>query len=144
MMPKERSPHSIRLMSTVSAYSAMFWIRSSSLRCISLAYMAVQLYLGKFLGNRSSLRWFSSRSHNSTTLLQWDTRMTLRNRTGVSNFTESRKASFIKSLASWLSAGSRVGIFAKREYQRLSCSFCELKSPGSSAVITTRPASAPV
>jgi len=53
-----------------------------------------------------------ARSSSLTTLLEWDTRVVVRRKTGVSNRSESSKASLMKSFASWLSAGSSMGTLA--------------------------------
>ncbi len=108
------------------------------------ALEAVQLYLAGLRGKGPTSLPEAWRSPRVTTLLECEVRMTVRTSTGVSKRSDSWMAVTTKSLASWLSAGSRSGIFMRRAYQRLSCSFCELNSPGSSAVTTTSPASAPV
>ena len=46
--------------------------------------------------------------------LEWETRVVVRSMTGVSNFSLSSKANRVKSLASWLSLGSSMGILANR------------------------------
>ena len=44
-------------------------------------------------------------------LLPWFTRTVVRSMKGVSNCSDSSKARLVKSLHSWLSAGSSMGIF---------------------------------
>jgi len=91
-----------------------------------------------------SLTGGSIRSPVSTTLLLWHILVVSLRRTGVSNRSEMSKAALVKSRHSWLSDGSSMGTLACRAYHRLSCSFWELESPGSSAETMTRPPFTPM
>ncbi len=66
-------------------------------------------------------------------------RVVVRYSTGVLNSSLTSKAILTQSLASWLSVGSMTGTLANLPNWRLSCSFCELCCPGSSAVTMTNP-----
>ena len=70
--------------------------------------------------------------------------MVMRKMTGVSYFSEISNAALVKSFASRLSEGSITGILALTAVRRVSCSFCELNTDGSSATAMTSPALTPV
>ncbi len=64
--------------------------------------------------------------------------------TGVSYFSLNSYANLTNSFASELSDGSKTGILAALATALVSCSFCELYSPGSSATIITSPPFTPI
>ena len=70
--------------------------------------------------------------------------MVVRSITGVSYFSLSSNAYFVKSFASWLSDGSTTGIMAVLATSLESCSFCDEYIPGSSAATSTIPPFTPV
>ena len=89
----------------------MACVRFSTSTRLARAFIGTMTYLrGRW---RISVRSAAfTGSSIRTTLLECDTRVVVLRKTGVSNFSESSKASLMKSFASWLSAGSSMGIFA--------------------------------
>ena len=73
----------------------------------------------------------------------WLVRVVRRIMTGTWNFSDSSNAFTVMSYASCESAGSRRSARANFARLRLSCSFCELCMPGSSAETRTKPPSGP-
>ena len=140
---------SIRLNGKVSANLATSWMRCSTTGRRRRAWAGIETY---FSGLRGNFGWASGsalsagigRSPSSTALVEWQIRVVSRSKTGVSNRSLRSKAATVRSLASWLSLGSRQGILASLAKARLSCSFWLECMPGSSAETTTSPASAPV
>ena len=105
----------MRLCGNVSANSANFPMRSSIMGRRRRAQPAVATNLR---GSRNIRPAAASSprcgSHSSTGDDECDTRITVRKITGSSNCSLSASATPTKSLASWLSAGSSIGILASR------------------------------
>ncbi len=109
-----------------------------------MALAGTMTYLAGLRGKGLVSAGRSRRSPSSTALVEWQTRVVSRSRTGVSKRSERSKAAMVRSLASWLSDGSRQGTRANLAKLRLSCSFWLECMEGSSALTMTSPASMPV
>ena len=122
--------------------SESFCMRSSTTTCLTRALAGIMTYLAIL---RSYARLgVSCRSSNSTRLCECATRVVMRRMTGVSYFSDSSNASLVNSFASALSDGSKTGTCALTAVRRVSCSFCEENTDGSSATAMTRPPFTPV
>ncbi len=86
-------------------------MRFSTVLRISLAHSGTGTKRAGFFSS-AMVRGLVCRSLNLTMLREWLTRVVVRKITGVLNCSESSMPSFTKSRASWLSAGSRMGILA--------------------------------
>ena len=141
MMPSFLLPSSMRLTANPFASSERRCMRSSTTVCRTRALAGIMTYFAIFLsyGRRGTF----SRSPSSTRLCECATRVVRRRMTGVSYVSESEKASFANSFASALSEGSSTGTCALTAVRRVSCSFCEEKTDGSSATAMTSPRSRP-
>ena len=110
-MPSERSPHSIRFPSHVSANSRNAFVRSSTTTWRRFAFTgSITHFAGSGVnpgGNAGPVG-----SSRRTTPLAWEIRVVVRRKTGVSYFSESSNASRVNSFASKESDGSSMGIFA--------------------------------
>ena len=111
MIPSDRSPHSMRFPSNVSANSRSARIRSSTntwrLRALvgSITHLAGS-------STKPSGTAGGSTSPRTTAEVAWETRVVVRRKTGTSNRSESEKASLVYALASAESEGSSIGILA--------------------------------
>ncbi len=86
-------------------------MRFSTTTRLLRAFIGTMTYFSAL--KRMAVRSSTSRgSSRFTTDLEWETRVVERRKTGVSNFSLISKASLMNSFASWLSAGSSMGILA--------------------------------
>ena len=139
-MPK--SLYSALFIANPEASFAMRLSLSSTLRCLFLALAGIITFLPIFL--TYGLSGISCLSSSVTTPCECASLVVVLKIIGVSYSSLSSNASFVNSFASELSEGSSTGIIAALATIRVSCSFCELYIPGSSATLITRPPFTPM
>jgi hypothetical protein len=113
MTPIREDRYSARLISQASPYPASPAIRSSAAGWRSRALPGSMTRLAGFLASAGAGRSLTL-SPGVTIDLPWEMRVQLLSMTGVSNRSESSKASRVKDLHSSESAGSSIGTLANR------------------------------
>ena len=113
MIPRLLSLHSIRLAGELSAIFCRAVSLSSTFRRIGLPQTGMGTNRGGFL-IKPTFCCGKERSPCSTRLREWLTLVVVRKMTGVLNSSDICKARMVKSLASWLSDGSKRAILANR------------------------------
>ena len=143
------TPTAGSLISTVlygnsSAYASSFFILSSTTTRLTRTFAGTMTYLEDCFWSRPRGTFGAFRSPSSTRESEWETLVSPLRSTGVSNLSLISKAILVNSLHSCASPGSSMGTLAKRAQFRLSCSFWELWTFGSSATTITSPPLMPV
>jgi hypothetical protein len=112
-IPSDRSPHSIRFPSKVSANSRSSRVRSSTTTWRRLAFTGSITHLAGSRLNSGGVGGPEG-SPRRTTPLAWAIRVVVLKKNGVSKRSESSNASRVYSFVSAESDGSSIGILAAR------------------------------
>ncbi|OPY49782.1 MAG: hypothetical protein A4E48_02110 [Methanosaeta sp. PtaU1.Bin060] len=113
MIPRPFDRHSMRFAGDFSESACSPFSLSSTLWRMGRPQTGMGTNRGGFLTKPISF-FACSRSPSSTRLREWLTLVVVRRMAGVLNCSDTERASMSRSLASWLSAGSKRGTRAKR------------------------------
>ena len=140
-VPRMRS----RLNFDFSASSLSIARRFSASKRMPLALAGTATFLRTFFTySRTGTLPYAKSAPRSTIEEECAVRVVRRMNTMAPVRSDSSNAPRVMSYASWLSAGSNCAPLANLARLRLSCSFCEECSPGSSADTTTKPPLTPM